>query len=223
MNLLHGFPKAMTPTPGMRGQGSPAGERQRIAIARAILKNAPIVILDEATAFTDPENEDKLQQSIDRLTQGKTLIVIAHRLSTIMYADQILVLEDGQITARGHPRAASDQFGNLSGYVEGSYQRHGLEYESGGERVMLKNHPACIAVKRRSFKKDLGQLRLRLFRIHVRSVAYLCGVLRFKPITERPRNYRPDLGHRSGTNHRRARSAQHFQILSVSAAEHGRL
>ena len=76
-------------------------ERQRIAIARAILKNAPIVILDEATAFTDPENEDKLQQSIDRLTQGKTLIVIAHRLSTIMYADQILVLEDGQITARG--------------------------------------------------------------------------------------------------------------------------
>ena len=84
-----------------QGYDTNAGERQRIAIARAILKNAPIVILDEATAFTDPENEDKLQQSIDRLTQGKTLIVIAHRLSTIMYADQILVLEDGQITARG--------------------------------------------------------------------------------------------------------------------------
>lgn len=77
------------------------GERQRIAIARAILKDAPIVILDEATAFTDPENEDKLQQSIDRLAKGKTLIVIAHRLSTIMYADQIIVLEDGQITASG--------------------------------------------------------------------------------------------------------------------------
>lgn len=55
----------------------------------------------EATAFTDPENEDKLQRSIDKLTKGKTLIVIAHRLSTIMYADQILVLEDGQITAQG--------------------------------------------------------------------------------------------------------------------------
>ena len=59
------------------------------------------MILDEATAFTDPENEDKLQCSIDKLTKGKTLIVIAHRLSTIMYADQILVLEDGQITAQG--------------------------------------------------------------------------------------------------------------------------
>ena len=57
-----------------------------MAIARAILKDAPIIILDEATAFTDPENEDELQQSIDHLTKGKTLIVIAHRLSTIMYA-----------------------------------------------------------------------------------------------------------------------------------------
>ena len=82
---------------GDAGTRLSGGERQRLAIARAILKNAPIVILDEATAFTDPENEDKLQRSIDRLTKGKTLIVIAHRLSTIMYADQILVLEDEQL------------------------------------------------------------------------------------------------------------------------------
>lgn len=75
------------------------GERQRIAIARAILKNAPIVILDEATAFTDPENEAKIQQSIMELTKGKTLLVIAHRLSTINTADQICVLKNGQITA----------------------------------------------------------------------------------------------------------------------------
>ena len=95
------FPQCYDTNAGDAGARLSGGERQRIAIARAILKNAPIVILDEATAFTDPENEDKLQQSIDRLTQGKTLIVIAHRLSTIMYADQILVLEDGQITARG--------------------------------------------------------------------------------------------------------------------------
>ena len=86
---------------GENGSKLSGGERQRLAIARAILKNAPIVILDEATAFTDPENEDKLQRSIDKLTKGKTLIVIAHRLSTIMYADQILVLENGQITAQG--------------------------------------------------------------------------------------------------------------------------
>mgnify|MGYP005964478287 CR=1 FL=1 len=95
------FPQGYDTNAGDAGARLSGGERQRLAIARAILKNAPIVILDEATAFMDPENEDKLQRSIDRLTKGKTLIVIAHRLSTIMYADQILVLEDGQITAQG--------------------------------------------------------------------------------------------------------------------------
>ena len=99
--FLARFPKGYDTNAGDAGARLSGGERQRLAIARAILKNAPIVILDEATAFTDPENEDKLQHSIDKLTKGKTLIVIAHRLSTIMYADQILVLEDGQITSRG--------------------------------------------------------------------------------------------------------------------------
>lgn len=66
-----------------------------------MLKNAPIVILDEATAFTDPENEEKLQQSIAALTKGKTLLVIAHRLSTIQTADQIVVLQAGEILAKG--------------------------------------------------------------------------------------------------------------------------
>ena len=66
-----------------------------------ILKDAPIVILDEATAFTDPENEDRLQQSITELTAGKTLLVIAHRLSTIRNADRIVVLENGRIHAQG--------------------------------------------------------------------------------------------------------------------------
>lgn len=95
------FPEGYDTNAGDAGGRLSGGERQRLAIARAVLKDAPIVILDEATAFTDPENEDKLQQSIDRLTKGKTLIVIAHRLSTVMYADQILVLEDGQIAAGG--------------------------------------------------------------------------------------------------------------------------
>lgn len=100
-DFISRFPQGYDTNAGDAGARLSGGERQRIAIARAILKSAPIIILDEATAFTDPENEDKLQRSIDRLTKGKTLIVIAHRLSTIMYADQILVLEDGQITARG--------------------------------------------------------------------------------------------------------------------------
>ena len=77
------------------------GERQRISIARAMLKNAPVVILDEATAYTDPENEALVQRSVAKLVQGKTLIVIAHRLSTIVSADQILVINDGRVEAVG--------------------------------------------------------------------------------------------------------------------------
>lgn len=86
---------------GDAGKKLSGGEKQRIAIARAILKQAPIVILDEATAFTDPENEDKIQKSIMALTKGKTLLVIAHRLSTIQNADQIVLLKDGQVDAVG--------------------------------------------------------------------------------------------------------------------------
>ena len=95
--LEHGWDTAA----GDAGKQLSGGERQRIAIARAILKDAPIVILDEATAFTDPENENKIQRSIMALSKGKTLLVIAHRLSTIQNADQIVVLEKGQIVDRG--------------------------------------------------------------------------------------------------------------------------
>ena len=77
------------------------GERQRISIARAMLKNAPVVILDEATAYTDPENEALVQRSVAKLVSGKTLIVIAHRLSTIVTADQIIVINDGKVEATG--------------------------------------------------------------------------------------------------------------------------
>lgn len=86
---------------GDAGKRMSGGEKQRIAIARAILKNAPIVILDEATAFTDPQNEDKIQKSIMALSKGKTLLVIAHRLSTIQNADQIVVLKKGRIVDCG--------------------------------------------------------------------------------------------------------------------------
>lgn len=86
---------------GEAGKRLSGGEKQRIAIARMMLKNAPIVILDEATAFTDPENEDKLQRSIGALTKGKTLLVIAHRLTTIQNADNIVVLCGGRILAQG--------------------------------------------------------------------------------------------------------------------------
>ena len=86
---------------GGAGSHLSGGERQRISIARAMLKNAPIVILDEATAYTDPENEAVIQRSVSKLTAGKTLIVIAHRLSTIRDADRIYVIRDGQIDDQG--------------------------------------------------------------------------------------------------------------------------
>ena len=95
------LPQGYDTPAGEAGKRLSGGEKQRIAIARMMLKNAPIVILDEATAFTDPENEDKLQRSIAALTKGKTLLVIAHRLSTIRNADNIVVLKSGQIVAQG--------------------------------------------------------------------------------------------------------------------------
>ena len=98
------LPQGYDTPAGEAGKRLSGGEKQRIAIARMMLKNAPIVILDEATAFTDPENEDKLQRSIAALTKGKTLLVIAHRLSTIKNADKIVVLQSGKIVAEGRQK-----------------------------------------------------------------------------------------------------------------------
>lgn len=99
--FIQNLDKGYDTNAGEAGGKLSGGEKQRIAIARAILKNAPIVIMDEATAFTDPENEDKIQKSIAALTKGKTLLVIAHRLSTIKNADQIIVMEKGCIINTG--------------------------------------------------------------------------------------------------------------------------
>lgn len=96
-NLSQGYETRV----GGKGAHLSGGERQRIAIARAMLKDAPIVILDEATAYIDPENEAIIQRAIQKLVKGKTFIMIAHRLSTIKEVDQILVIDKGKITARG--------------------------------------------------------------------------------------------------------------------------
>ena len=97
MSLENGFDTIV----GGSGAHLSGGERQRIAIARAMMKDAPIVILDEATAYTDPENEAIIQQSVAKLVKGKTLIVIAHRLSTVSDADKLYVIKDGLIDSEG--------------------------------------------------------------------------------------------------------------------------
>ena len=101
MDIIEKFPEGIHTVIGSKGVYLSGGEQQRIAIARAVLKNAPVLILDEATAFADPDNEAKVQAAFAALAQGKTVIMIAHRLSTVVHADCIYVVEDGQIAESG--------------------------------------------------------------------------------------------------------------------------
>ena len=100
-DILEKLPKGMDTVIGTEGTYLSGGEQQRVALARAILKDAPIVVLDEATAFADPENEALIQKAFARLTKGRTVIMIAHRLSTVVGADKILVLDQGRIVEQG--------------------------------------------------------------------------------------------------------------------------
>ena len=101
MDIVEKFPEGIHTVIGTKGVYLSGGEQQRIAIARAMLKNAPILILDEATAFADPDNEAKVQAAFARLAKGKTVLMIAHRLSTVANADCIYVVQDGQIAESG--------------------------------------------------------------------------------------------------------------------------
>ena len=101
MDIIEKLPDGMDTVIGSEGTYLSGGEQQRIALARAILKDAPIVVLDEATAFTDPENEVLIQKAFAELTNGKTVIMIAHRLSTVVGADKIIVLDNGKVIEEG--------------------------------------------------------------------------------------------------------------------------
>ena len=100
-DILEKLPEGMDTVIGTEGTFLSGGEQQRVALARAILKDAPIVVLDEATAFADPENEALIQKAFARLTRGRTVILIAHRLSTVVGADRIIVLDAGHIVEQG--------------------------------------------------------------------------------------------------------------------------
>jgi subfamily B ATP-binding cassette protein MsbA len=100
-NFINSFPNKFNTHVGQNGILLSGGQKQRIAIARAILKNAPILLLDEATSALDSESESLIQESLNKLAANKTTIVIAHRLSTIVNADQIIVVENGEIIEQG--------------------------------------------------------------------------------------------------------------------------
>ena len=121
MSLPDGYQTAI----GEGGSTLSGGEKQRISIARAILKNANIVILDEATASIDPENEHLIQQAISELTIGKTVIVIAHRLATIEHADQILVVDKGEIVQKGTHQQLVQQEGLYRRFISIREQAEG--------------------------------------------------------------------------------------------------
>ena len=107
-DIIEKLPKGIDTVIGSEGTYLSGGEQQRVALARAILKNAPVIVLDEATAFADPENEALIQKALKTLTEGRTVIMIAHRLSTVVGADRIVVLEGGKVVEEGtHNELAS--------------------------------------------------------------------------------------------------------------------
>ena len=103
-DIIEKLPNGIDTVIGSEGTYLSGGEQQRVALARAILKDAPIVVLDEATAFADPENEALIQKAFATLTQGRTVIMIAHRLSTVVNADKIIVLNNGRVAEEGTHR-----------------------------------------------------------------------------------------------------------------------
>lgn len=124
-DFISALPNGYDTIVGEGGASLSGGERQRISIARALLKDAPIVVLDEATASIDPENEQLIQQALTELTCEKTVVVIAHRLATIEHADQILVVEDGTVVQRGTHEELLAQEGVYRRFVEARAEAEG--------------------------------------------------------------------------------------------------
>ena len=123
MDIIEKFPDGVHTVIGSQGAYLSGGETQRLAIARAMLKNAPVLILDEATAFADPDNETKVQMAFNALAKGRTVIMIAHRLSTVVNADRIYVLKEGRLAESGSFAELSGQADSLFGTMWRDYQQ----------------------------------------------------------------------------------------------------
>ena len=127
-DILEKLPQGLDTVIGTEGTYLSGGEAQRIALARAILKDAPIVVLDEATAFADPENEALIQKAFARLTKDRTVIMIAHRLSTVVGADKIVVLADGVVAEQGSPNEL---------YAKNGLYTHMVDLQNGSQNWSL--------------------------------------------------------------------------------------
>ena len=131
-DFIMALPDGYATKVGESGASLSGGEKQRISIARAILKDAPVIILDEATASVDPENERELQNAILELTRNKTLLMIAHRLSTVRTADQIIVLDEGRIVQHGTHNELLAQEGLYRRFVD--IRQQAIGWRLGGEQ-----------------------------------------------------------------------------------------
>lgn len=131
--IIDRLPNGLDTVIGSKGTYLSGGEQQRIVLARAILKNAPIVVLDEATAFADPENESLIQQALQILSKGKTVLMIAHRLTSIVNADQILVVQGGRIVERGTHKELVEK-GGIFAKMWQDYQQS-VSWTIGGKNV----------------------------------------------------------------------------------------
>ena len=156
--VFHSFPRLKERLRQPAGTLS-GGEQQRIAIARAILKNAPILILDEATAFADPDNEVRVQQALSALSKGKTVIMIAHRLSSITDADCIYVLQDGEIVESGTHSGLIEKTEYLQN-VEDYSEAAEWKIANGGKRMIKTLQDVCV-IKARGCRFDKRLYRLR--------------------------------------------------------------
>ena len=125
MDIIDKLPNGIDTVIGEKGTYLSGGEQQRITIARAVLKDAPILILDEATAFADPDNETKVQAAFEELSKGKTIIMIAHRLSTVTSADRIFVLDDGKLKESG----SHDELITCGGLYKKMFEEYGRSVE----------------------------------------------------------------------------------------------